>query len=94
MGKKIEDSMTLMGFAWIDDDGDISWALKEDLQDVPPEDRPEGCTPCVIEVTPTADWVENKRREHDFLGDLQDKMNKFTGELEAIEKTMRVKKDG
>lgn len=91
---KIEDTMTLMGFAWIDEDGELNWALKEDLQGVDPKDRPEGCTPCVIEVTPTLEWIEKKREEHEFLGDLQEKMNKFSSDVTKLEQNMRLKGNG
>ena len=89
---KIEDTLTIMGFAWIDSEtGEINWAMKEDLQDVPPEERPEGCTPVVIEITPTLEWVDKKHREHEFLGDLQEKMSKFTTDLNALKHDMRLK---
>jgi hypothetical protein len=89
---KIEENMTLVGFAWLDDDtGEINWAMKEDLEGVAPEERPAGCTPVIIEITPTMEWVNKKRREHEFLGDLQEQMSKFTGDLRQLEKNLRVK---
>ena len=92
---KIEDTMTIIGFAWVDDEtGEINWAMKEDLQDVDPKERPEGCTPCVIEITPTLEWVENKRKEHEFLGDLQEQMNKFSIDMKKLEHNMKVKGNG
>jgi hypothetical protein len=89
---KIEDPITLMGFAWISgESGEINWAMKEDFEGVAPADRPEGCTPCIIEITPTLDWVEKKRKEHEFLGDLQEQMSKFTSDLHQLEKNLKVK---
>ena len=88
---KIEESVTLMGYAWLDEDNALNWALKEDLQDIRPEDRPEGATPVVIEISPTLDWVDKKRKEHEFLGDLQEQMSRVTSDLRQLEKNMKVK---
>lgn len=91
---KIEDTITLIGFAWIDRDGEINWALKEELQDLKPDERPEGATPVVIEISPTLEWIERKRKEHEFLGDLQEQMNSFSYEMKKLEHNMRLKKNG
>jgi hypothetical protein len=89
---RIEDTTTIMGFAWVEDDtGQLNWAMKEDFEGVAPADRPEGCTPVIIEITPTLDWVEKKRKEHEFLGDLQEQMSKFTSDLHQLEKNLKVK---
>jgi hypothetical protein len=91
---KIEEAMVLHGFAWIDKDGELNWALKTDLQGVRPEDRPEGATPVVIEISPVLEWVENKRKEHEFLGDLQEDMSRFAQDLSKLEHNMRLKSNG
>lgn len=89
---KIEETVTILGFAWLDDDtGEINWAMKEDFEGVLPEDRPEGCTPVVIEISPTLEWVDKKRKGHEFLGDLQDQMSRVAEGLRKLEKNMRVK---
>jgi hypothetical protein len=89
---KIEDQMVLHGFAWIDDStGEINWALKEDLEGIELKDRPEGATPVIIEISPVLEWVDKKRREHEFLGDLQDQMSKFTTDLQKLEHNLKVK---
>ena len=59
---RIEDTETLMGFAWKDDEtGLLNWALKEDFEDVDPKDRPKDCTPVIIEIIPTVEWVTKKQ---------------------------------
>jgi hypothetical protein len=89
---KIEETLSLIGFAWVDDNtGEMNWALKEDLEGVAPKDRPEGCTPVIIEITPTLEWVDKKRKEHEFLGDLQDQMSRVTSDLRQLEKNLKVK---
>jgi hypothetical protein len=89
---KIEETLSLMGFAWVNDDtGEINWALKEDLEGVAPKDRPEGCTPVMIEISPVLEWIDKKRKEHEFLGDLQEQMSRVTSDLRQLEKNMRVK---
>ena len=87
---RIEDTETLMGFAWKDDEtGLLNWALKEDFEDVDPKDRPKDCTPVIIEITPTVEWVTKKQKEHDFFGDLQDQINKFSGDLQKLQKALK-----
>lgn len=95
MGKKIEETLSLMGFAWIEDEtGEVNWALKEDFEDVAPQDRPDGATPVVIEITPTQEWFDKQKRDHEFLGDLQEQMSRFTGTLSKLERDLGVKKGG
>lgn len=92
---KIEDPLTILGFAWVDDDtGEINWAMKEDFEGVKPSDRPPNATAVVIEISPTLAWVDKKRQEHEFLGDLQEQMNKFTDDLNKLQKNLRVQGDG
>ena len=92
---KIEETISLMGFAWIDDaTGELNWAMKEDFEGVAPEDRPAGWTPVVIELAPTLIWVDRKKKEHEFLGDLQEQMNKFTTDLQKLEKNLRLTNNG
>lgn len=88
---KIESKLELSGYAWIDEDDSIMWALKEDLEDTPPDKRPEGCTAVVIEIYPVAEWYDKTRREKEFLGDLASQVNQFTSELKALQNSMRVK---
>jgi hypothetical protein len=91
--ERLEEPLTRMGFFWwtLDENGDkiINWALREDFEEIDPEDRPDGCTPVVIEITPTNDWVTKKQKEHEFLGDIQDQINKFTGDLQKLQKALK-----
>lgn len=88
---RIEETITRLGFAWLDDDtGQLIWAFKEDFEGQGPEERPKDATPVMIEITPTVEWVEKKRKEHEFLGDLQEQMSKFTTDLRQLEKNLKV----
>jgi hypothetical protein len=89
---KIEETMTLLGFAWLDEDGELNWALKEDLEGVNPKDRPSGATPVVIEISPTEEWALKKQQDHEFLGDISSKINQFSSDLEALEHALKVKR--
>jgi hypothetical protein len=88
---KIEHSVTIPGYAWVDEDSQINWATREDMQDVKIEERPAGCTPVVIEITPAEEWVERQRKDRDFLGNLVDQVNQFTTDLHELEKAFKVR---
>jgi hypothetical protein len=89
--EKIESKLELTGYAWFEEDGSIMWALKEDLEDTPPAERPRGCTPVVIEIYPTEEWHSKARREKEFLGDVASQVNQLTSELKALQNSMRAK---
>jgi hypothetical protein len=86
----IEEAITFVGFAWLDEDGAINWAIREDLENVKPKDRPEGCTPVVIEITPTEEWAMKTQKDHDFLGDISAKINQFSTDLDALQRALKV----
>lgn len=88
---KIEQKLELPGYAWFDEDGEINWALREEMEDVPPKERPQGCTPVVIEIYPAEEWFDKTRKEKEFLGDLASQVNQFTSELKALQNSIRVK---
>jgi hypothetical protein len=88
---KIENKLELSGYAWFDDEGSIVWALKEELEDVPPHQRPEGCSAVIIEIYPTEEWHSKARREKEFLGDVASQVNQLTSELKALQNSMRAK---
>ena len=88
---KITEALSLMGFAWVDDDtGEINWALKEDFEGLKPNERPNDALAVIIDITPTLEWVDRKKKEHDFLGDLQEQMGKFTDDLQLLQKNLRL----
>ena len=87
---KITDKTVLMGYAWIDDEGNIIWAMKEDFAELKKSERPKDATPVVIEITPTNEWVDNKENEHNLLYDVQDKLNRFSSDLKALERSLSV----
>jgi len=87
---KIEEPITIMGFAWIDDDGVVNWATREDMDGVKPKDRPKDCISCVIEITPTNEWVDRAKNEYDFLGDIAGRINQFNSDLEALQKSIKI----
>jgi hypothetical protein len=89
---KIETKLELPGYAWIDDeDGSITWVLREELEGVPPNKRPKDCSPVVIEIYPSEEWYDKTRREKEFLGDIASQVNQFTDELKALQNSIRVK---
>lgn len=88
---KIEQKLELPGYAWIDEDGNIMWALREDLEGVSPKERPLGCTPVVIEIYPVEEWYDKTRREKEFLGEIASQVNQFTSELKALQNSIRAK---
>jgi hypothetical protein len=88
---KIEHKLELPGYAWFDEDGGINWALREEMEDVPPDKRPPGATPVVIEIFPTEEWFNKSRKEKEFLGDLASQVNQFTSELKALQNSIRAK---
>ena len=86
---KIESKLELSGYAWFDENGAIVWALKEELKDVPPNKRPAGCSPVMIEIYPVDEWYDKSRKEKEFLGDLASQVNQFTAELTALQKSLK-----
>jgi hypothetical protein len=87
---KIEETLTIVGFAWIDqDDKSVNWAMKEDMEDIPPDQRPAGCVPVIIEITPTEEWLVRKQKDHEFLGDLASQINQFSAELTQLQKSIK-----
>jgi hypothetical protein len=87
---KIEETLTIVGFAWIDqDDKSVNWAMKEDMEDIPPAQRPPGCTPVIIEISPTEEWLTRKQKDHEFLGDLASQINQFSAELTQLQKSIK-----
>jgi hypothetical protein len=86
----IDQTLTFVGFAWLDEDGAINWAMREDLENVKPSDRPEGCTPVVIEITPTEEWALRTQKDYDFLGDISTKINQFSSDLEKLQHALKV----
>jgi|WetSurMetagenome_2_1015567.scaffolds.fasta_scaffold1110611_2 hypothetical protein len=89
--EKIETKLELSGFAWFEEDGSIMWALKEELEDVPPAKRPPGATPVIIEIYPVEEWFNKSRKEKEFLGDMASQINQFTSELKALQNSIRAK---
>ena len=88
---KIESTITKNGFAWIEDDsGELVWAYQEELQDVKPADRPEGCTPVVIEISPAEEWINKKRQEQEYLGNLSEQLSHFKEELAQVQKDLKL----
>ena len=88
---KIEHKLELPGYAWLDEDGGINWALREELEDVPPKERPLGATPVVIEIYPVEEWYDRTRREKEFLGEIASQVNQFTSELKSLQNSIRAK---
>jgi hypothetical protein len=85
----IEETISKAGFAWIDSDNELNWAWAEDLEDIDPKDRPEGCTPVMIEISPADEWVDKKRKDYEYLGDLSENLNALSAELQLLQKSMR-----
>ena len=71
---KIEEPISLLGYAWFDDEGDIVWADKSAFEG---EERPVDATPVAIEIIPVDQWVEQQSRDQMLLGDVLEKINKF-----------------
>jgi hypothetical protein len=87
--KPIETTICKPGFAWLDEDDDLIWAWAEDFAGIDPADRPPGCTPVIIEVSPSEEWYESKQQEYDYLGGLTKKLNQFSEEITKLEKTIK-----
>jgi hypothetical protein len=89
---EIEETITIIGYAWLDEtDKSVNWATKEDMEGIDPKKRPAGCTPVVIEICPTNEWVTKKQKDYEFLGDLAGQVNQFSSELQQLQKTIRAK---
>jgi hypothetical protein len=85
----IEGPMTIVGYAWLDSEGDLVWAIREDMEHVKAQDRPAGCTPVVIEISPAEEWFTRKTEEQDYFGNISDQMNRFGDELRKLEFTLK-----
>lgn len=87
----IDDTVTINGFAWIDDDTDeLVWAYQEELQDVHPSERPNGCTPVVIEINPAEEWLNKKQQERDYISSLSEQISQFRNELDQVSKDIKL----
>jgi hypothetical protein len=90
---KIEEQFSIHGFAWIEVDEDgveqIGWAYREDIASLKPSERPEGCTPVVIEIIPTEDWIEKQEENLLGLGDISENLNYLKDEVAKLQKQRR-----
>lgn len=87
----IESQMVIYGYAWIDDETEeIGWAYREELQHKKPSERPEGCTPVVIEINPTDDYVTKKQQEQEYFGNLSDQLSQFKDELAQVRRDLEI----
>lgn len=85
----IEETISKPGFAWFDEENALNWAWAEDLEDLDPHLRPDGCTPVMIEISPAEEWIEKKRRDYEYLGDLSENLNVLTDELNQLKKAVK-----
>lgn len=87
----ISEPIVINGFAWVDDStSEVVWAYQEELQGVKPADRPDGCTPVIIEISPVDNWVAKKEKEHEFLGDVSEQLSKFKTDLSELTKSIKL----
>jgi len=90
----IESTMTVNGYAWIDEETEeLVWCYLEDLQDVPTNERPEGCTPVVIEISPADEWVNKRIAEQEYFGNLADQLSSFKDEIAKVQKDIKLGED-
>jgi hypothetical protein len=87
----IDNKLEIEGYAWLEADGSIMWAVKKDLQNIPPKERPNGCTPVMIEIYPTEEWYDKTRKEKEFMGDLASQVNLVTEEINALQRELRAR---
>jgi hypothetical protein len=81
----IKTAIQIVGYAWLDDEGDVVFGSREDLQDDP--DKPEDATPVVIEITPSDEWI--KKRQQDPLVNVRHTLEKFAEEYRNFEKLIK-----
>lgn len=87
----IESVMTINGYAWIQEDTEeLMWCYLEDLQDVPTNERPEGCTPVVIEISPADEWVNKRIAEKEYWGGLEDQMSSLKEQIARVQKDLKI----
>lgn len=86
---KIEEPFQILGYAWLDDEEDLVWCTREELEG--DTNKPADATPVVIEFYPVEQWIEKQEKDqYGALTDALSQLNQFKQDYKDFLRKQRI----